>query len=62
MMTKKLYTVPSVECISLEQTVSLMAGSDIDPLAGLDLDDAQGGTGIDADARLLDDIELMIMQ
>ena len=61
-MRKNHYTAPSMECISLNQTTSILAGSSINVLTGVVLDEAQEGSGLNADAPMFDDLDMIIVR
>lgn len=56
---KKGYITPEMECIELQNTVSLLAGSNLDVMSGVNLGDAIDVTGQEADAPMLDDLDIV---
>lgn len=61
-MMKKVYITPAMESIELQNTISLLAGSNLDVMNGVNFDDAEGVSGLEADAPLFGDIDITFME
>lgn len=58
---KKIYMSPVMDIIELKKQ-TLLAGSNLDVMNDVNFDDAEGGSGLEADAPLFGDIEATFME
>ena len=58
---KKIYMSPVMDIIELKKQ-TLLAGSNLDVMNGVNFDDAEGVSGLEADAPLFGDIDITFME
>lgn len=61
-MMKKVYLTPAMEIVELQNSISLLAGSNLDVMNGVNFDDAEVGSGLEADAPQFGDIDITFME
>ena len=51
-----------MEIVELQNSISLLAGSNLDVMNGVNFDDAEVGSGLEADAPQFGDIDITFME
>ena len=60
---KKRYFAPEMEIVEISSNISLLAGSNLDVMNGVDFDDAVPGVNLDADTPpIFNSIDISFME